>query len=65
MDRRSKAYGTKMQATDVIDNDFRYYNASTGELRNDINSTKCYLIKTLVLRADDDLTVYANKVEED
>lgn len=59
----SKAYTSKMQVTDVIDNDYKYYNAITGELRNDINSTHCYPVKTLVLREDDELTVYAKKVE--
>lgn len=59
----SKAYSTNMQVTDVIDTDYKYFNVQTSELRNEINSTKCYPIKTIVLREDDDLTVYANKVE--
>lgn len=59
----SKAYTSKMQVVDVIDNDYKYYNAITGELRNDINSTRCYPVKKIVLREDDELTVYANKVE--
>ena len=57
----SKAYSSKMQVVDVIDNDYKYYNSSTGELRNDINSTRCYPIKKIVLREDDELTVYATK----
>lgn len=59
----SKAYTGKMQVVDVIDNDYKYYNATTGELRNDINSTKCYPVKKIVLREDDELTVYAKKAE--
>ena len=59
----SKAYTSTMQVVDVIDNDYSYYNAMTGELRNDINSTRCYPIKKIVLREDDELTVYATKVE--
>lgn len=59
----SKAYTSKMQVVDVIDNDYSYYNALTGELRNDVNSTRCYPIKKIVLREDDELTVYATKVE--
>lgn len=54
----SKSYSNKMQVTDIIDADYKYYNAITGELRNDINSTQCYPIKKLVLREDDELTVY-------
>lgn len=57
----SKAYSSKMQVVDVIDNDYKYYNSSTGELSNDINSTRCYPIKKIVLREDDELTVYAAK----
>lgn len=57
----SKAYSNKMQVVDVLDNDYKYYNSSTGELRNDINSTRCYPIKKIVLREDDELTVYATK----
>ena len=59
----SKTYTGKMQVIDVIDNDYKYYNATTGELRNDINSTKCYPVKKIVLREDDELTVYAKKAE--
>lgn len=59
----SKAYTSKMQVVDVIDSDYKYYNAATGELRNDINSTKCYPIKKIVLREDDELTIYAKKAE--
>ena len=60
---KSKAYTSNMQVTDVIDADYKYYNSITGELRNDINSTQCYPIKKLVLREDDELTVYAKKAE--
>lgn len=59
----SKAYSTKMQVVDVINEDYKYYNSCTGELRNTINSTKCYPIKEIVVREDDELTVYAKKVE--
>lgn len=60
----SKAYSTKMQVVDVVEEDYKYYNSCTGELRNTINSTKCYPIKKIVLREDDELTVYAKKVEQ-
>ena len=59
----SKAYTSTMQVVDVIDNDYKYYNATTGELMNDINSTKCYPVKKIVLREDDEFTVYAKKSE--
>lgn len=59
----SKAYTSNMQVTDVIDTDYKYYNSITGELRNDINSTQCYPIKKLVLREDDELTIYGKVVQ--
>lgn len=59
----SKDYTSKMQVVDVIDNDYKYYNATTGELRNDINSTKCYPVKKIILREDEELTIYAKKLE--
>lgn len=59
---KSKNYTTNMVVTDVIDQDYKYYNSQSGSLTNTINSTKCYPIKTLVLREEDDTVVYATKV---
>lgn len=53
-----------MQVTDVIDADYKFYNTQTGELRNEINSTKMYPIKTIVFKEEDELVVYATKVED-
>lgn len=36
----------------------------TGELRNEINSTKMYPIKTIIFKEEDELVVYATKVED-
>jgi hypothetical protein len=33
-------------------------------MRNEINSTNCYPIKTLVIRDDDETVVYAKKMED-
>lgn len=62
---KSKNYNTNMVVTDVVDADYKYYNAQNGEMTNSINSTKCYLIKTMVLREEDENVVYASKVNED
>ena len=59
---KSKNYTTNMVVTDVVDADYKYYNKQTGEMRNDINSTNCYPIKTMVIRDEDDSAVYAKKV---
>ena len=61
---KSKNYSTNMVVTDVVDADYKYYNASNGEMANTINSTKCYPIKTMVLREEDENVVYASQVKE-
>ena len=60
---KSNNYERKMVVTDVINTDKKYYNAQTGELSNEITSTKCYPIKTLELREENDNVVYAKKTE--
>ena len=59
---KSKSYTNNMVVTDVVDADHKYYNAQSGEMTNTINSTKCYPIKTLVLREEDENVIYATKV---
>lgn len=60
----SKDYGKSMQVTDVIDADYKFYNTQTGELRNEINSTKMYPIKTIVFKEEDELVIFATKKKE-
>lgn len=57
----SKDYSKSMQVVDVINTDYKFYNAQTGELRSEINSTKMYPIKTIVFKDEGGLTVYAAK----
>ena len=59
---KSGKYTSNMMVTDVMDQDYKYYNSQSGSLTNDIDSTKCYPIKTLVTREEDDTVVYATKV---
>lgn len=59
----SKSYDKYMLVTDVIDQDYKYYNTVTGEFNKEITSTNCYPIKTLVLREDDQSVVYACKIK--
>ena len=61
---KSNSYTNNIVVTDVVDADHKYYNAQTGEMTNTINSTKCYPIKTLVLREEDESVIYATKVIE-
>ena len=58
---KSKSYSTNMVVTDIMD-DHKYYNAQSGKITNTINSTKCYPIKTLVLREEDKSVIYATKI---
>jgi hypothetical protein len=57
-----KGYTNNMVVTDVVDADYKYYNAQSGEMTYTINSTKCYPIETLVLREEDENVIYATKV---
>lgn len=59
---KSNSYNSNLVVTDVVDADYKYYNAQNGEMTNTINSTKCYPIKTLVLREEDESVIYASKV---
>lgn len=59
---KSKAYSNNMLVTDVIDKEYKFYNAQSGELSNDITSTKCYPIKEIILREENEEVVYASKV---
>lgn len=60
---KSNNYERKMVVTDVIIADKKYYNSHTGELSNEITSTKCYPIKTLELKDENDSVVYAKKTK--
>lgn len=59
---RSPNYSSEMVVTDVIDADYKYYNACTGEITNTVNSTRCYNIKTLIIRENHANAVYAVKL---
>ena len=59
---KSKAYSNNMLVTDVIDKEYKFYNAQSGELSNDITSTKCYPIKEMIIREENEEVVYASKV---
>jgi hypothetical protein len=54
----SNEYDTPMQVVKVIDGPFKYYNRSTGELSNKFNSTEQWEIRNLVIREDEENTVY-------
>ena len=59
---KSPNYDTPMMVVRVLDTSFKYYSHVTGELFDEINSTHCYDIRTLVIRTDDSNVVYAQKI---
>lgn len=61
---KSSSYTTNMVVTDVIEENYKYYNKENGELTNIINSTNCYPIKEIVLREEDENIIYASKITE-
>ena len=61
---KSSSYSSPMLVTDVILMNYNYYNANSGEMTKEMTSTKCYPIKTLVLREEDTSTIFASKVTE-
>ncbi len=59
----SSKYTNKMLVTDVLNKSYTYYNKDTGELSYEVTSTNCYPIKKMELREEDDIVIYAQKVE--
>lgn len=56
---KSSAYTTRLLVVKVLEEKFMYYNFSTGDLSNTLNSTSQREIKTLVIKeADAENTVY-------
>ena len=51
-----------MFVTGVSDKEYKYVNTLTGDLTDELNSTHCVLIKTLVIKPEDDV-IYAHKVD--
>ncbi len=61
----SSAYDTAMHIVRVLEDSFKYYNATTGELTDKFTSTSLREVKTLVIREDDVDTVYGSIVKQD
>jgi len=54
----SPSYATKMQVVKILQNSYKYYNASTGELSDTFNSTSQWEIRTLVIREEEEEVIY-------
>ena len=62
---KSNEYDTAMQVVDIINENYAYYNMTTGELSNKFNSTAQREIRTLIIRSDETDVVYAVKINKD
>lgn len=58
----SNSYTGNMLVTDVLNTSYTYYNNNDGSLSNEITSTQCFPIKTLVLREDCPEVIYVHKI---
>ncbi len=47
---KSPSYSTNMQVVKVLEEEYKYYNAQTGELSNNYTSTLQFLIRDLVIQ---------------
>ena len=61
---KSKFYSSNLIVTDEIGKEYKYYNSQTGEMSDSITSTKCYPIKELILREENEEAIYASKVSK-
>ena len=63
---KSPDYDTPMQVILILDKSYKYYNSVSGDLSDEINSTKQWLIKDLVIRESSEAnTVYGEIVNKD
>lgn len=58
----SPEYTTKLQVVKVLDQAFKYFNSSTGELSNEFKASTQWEIRELVIREDRDEVVYGKLV---
>ena len=58
----SNSYTGNMLVTDVLNTSYTYYNNNDGSLSNEITSTQCFPIKTLVLRKGCPEVIYVHKI---
>lgn len=59
---KSQSYTTNMLIVEVIEKDFKYYNAATGEMSNELTSTNQREIKSLKVVENAEEEVLAIKI---
>ena len=60
---KASAYDTNIVVVKILDDCYKYFNYSTGELTNEFNSTRLGEIKTLKIVDNDDV-ITASKVKK-
>lgn len=61
---KTAKYDTNLQVTDVLDEAFKYYNSSTGEMSNVLKASSQYEILELQIREDEQEIVYGSIIKE-
>ena len=61
---KSPQYNTNMMVVKILPRVYKYYNRSTGKLSNTFNSTNQWEIRPLVLREEDEMTVYGSLIKD-
>ena len=59
----SQEYTTPMMVVKVLDESYQYFNFATGELTNKFNSTSQWEIRTLIIREDEEMAIYAKRIQ--
>jgi hypothetical protein len=59
----SQEYTTPMMVVKVLDESYQYFNFATGELTNEFNSTSQWEIRTLIIREDEEMAIYAKRIQ--
>lgn len=62
---KSSQYDTNMQVVKMLDEAYKYFNRTTGELSNTFTNSNQFEIRELVLREDNTEVIYATKINEE
>ena len=56
------AYDSKLQVVKVLDQEYKYYNAATGDLSNEFTSSAQWEIKNLKIRDEEETNTIFGKI---
>ena len=61
---KSSNYDSNMQVVEVLDECFKYFNKTTGELTNSLNNSFAFPIRELELRDENPNVIYASIIRK-